>query len=258
MCSSSFLIRSPSCFPAFFKQVERLLVPGLLFANLTFQNSPPPLTTMAAIFDSIVSPIRSLLGCPRASENEDEDEEYEPPQTVDINDHTAVRHVLDETVASYASDVMCLEEDLHSSNLKLGIMTFACIIAMFGQFFPLAKFSWGRYFVGFCCAMYFISSGILQLVYWYVDQNIIFTSLYDEDLRKQLRIRTNLHQHETNYDIIVEHLDLSGELVGKAKKKTVLIENYFTEHGEFYEAGLDVVMKELCSDFKNPEKNKNE
>ena len=248
-------------FPCFFQAGRK--VTGTwslheLFANLTFQNSPPPLTTMAAIFDSIVSPIRSLLGCPRASENEDEDEEYEPPQTVDINDHTAVRHVLDETVASYASDVMCLEEDLHSSNLKLGIMTFACIIAMFGQFFPLAKFSWGRYFVGFCCAMYFISSGILQLVYWYVDQNIIFTSLYDEDLRKQLRIRTNLHQHETNYDIIVEHLDLSGELVGKAKKKTVLIENYFTEHGEFYEAGLDVVMKELCSDFKNPEKNKNE
>ena len=223
-------------------------------SHLTFSIS----TTMAAIFDSIVSPIRSLLGCPRASENEDEDEEYEPAPTVDIFDHTAVRHMLDETVASYASDVMCLEENLYSSNLKLGIMTFACSIAMFGQFFPLDKFSWGRYFVGFCCAMYFIASGILQLVYWYVDQDIIFTSDYYEDLGKSMRIRTNLQQHETNYDIIVEHLDLSGELVGKAKKKTVLIEKYFTEHGEFYEAGLDAVMKELCSDFKNPEKNKNE
>ena len=215
---------------------------------------------MAALFDSIVGPFRSLLGCPKADPNSEsfDDPNYVPPPIIDVCDQTAVRHQLDETAASYMTDEVGLEEDQYSSNLKLKIMAFACAVAMVAQFFPIDKFWFGRYLVGCCCAIYFIASSVLQLVYWYVDDNIIFKSLPDSDNgNKVFQLRTELERADTKYKIIVETLNgADGVLIGKAIEKTVDLGNFFKSDGQFYQAGLDAVMKELVEDFYGNKKKK--
>ena len=212
---------------------------------------------MAFVFNAIMQPIRSLLGCPKPTETDDDDAEdvdYIPPPIIDVCDQTAVRHALDETCASYITDELGLEEDEYSSNLKLQIMAFACAVAMVGQFFPIKKFWFGRYLVGCCCAIYFVSSGILQLVYWYVDANIIMKSLPDPDNdNKVLQLRTELPPYETKYKIIVETLK-DGELIGKPIEATTDIGEFFTSDGQFYEAALDKVIQKLVVDFTNKKK----
>ena len=96
---------------------------------------------MAAIFDTIISPIRTVLGCPKTTEKEEDlDSDYDPAPVVDICDQTALRHMLDETCASYLTDVVGLWEDEYSENLKLALMAFACAVALVGQFFPIINF----------------------------------------------------------------------------------------------------------------------
>jgi|TARA_B110000208_G_C11513978_1_gene338078 hypothetical protein len=205
--------------------------------------------------DSTIGMARSLLGCPRAKDAEDVDEDYKPPPKVDICDQTAVRHCIDESCASYIIEEMKLVEDQKSSNLKLKIMTFACLIALLAQFFPLNKFWFGRYLVGFCCAMYFVASGILQLVFWFVDKDIVLTTLPDpKNGDKVLRLRTNMERHKTDCLLIVETLTKEGELIGKATEKTVAIADYFNEQGEFYEAALDAVMADLVKSYLKTKK----
>jgi len=200
---------------------------------------------MAAIFDTIISPIRTVLGCPKTTEKEEDlDSDYDPAPVVDICDQTALRHMLDETCASYLTDVVGLWEDEYSENLKLALMAFACAVALVGQFFPINKFWYGRYLVGCCCATYFICSSVLQLVYWYVDENIIIKCRPDFD-GKIVQLRTELERYETNYKIILEIMDKTGELIGKKIEKEVDISQFFTNDGSFYEAGLDAIMKDL-------------
>ena len=81
--------------------------------------------------------------------------------------------------ASFLTDILACDEDFASSNQKLYIMTFACVVALVAQFFPL-DLTHGRLVVGACCALYFIASGVLQLIIFYLDGDIIYTSLPDK------------------------------------------------------------------------------
>jgi hypothetical protein len=213
---------------------------------------------MAAIFDTIISPIRTILGCPKEKESKEEDldPDYDPPPVVDICDQIAARHMLDDTCASYFTEVLGLCEDHYSSNLKLIIMTFACAVALVGQFFPIEKFWYGRYLVGCCCATYFISSSVLQLVYWYVDDNIIIRCKPDDNNGgKVLQLRTELERYETKYKIILEVMGKNDGNFEKKVEKEVDIGQFFKSDGSFYEAGLDATMKDLVDTHYLKQKN---
>ena len=190
----------------------------------------------------------TVLGCKRdLSGDEQLDDEYVPPTKIDICDQTAVQHILDETAASYLVQELNLVEDYYSSNLKLKIMTFACSIALVAQFFPLNKFWFGRYLVGFCCAMYFIASSVLQLVYWYVDKDIVLTTLPDpKDDNIVIRLRTTLVRTESKYTIKIERV--KDGIVQVVNEKTVDVGQFFTKQGEFYEGALDKILSSFFTE----------
>ena len=77
-----------------------------------------------------------------------------------------------------------------------------------------------------------------------VDENIIIKCRPDFD-GKIVQLRTELERYETNYKIILEIMDKTGELIGKKIEKEVDISQFFTSDGSFYEAGLDAIMKDL-------------
>ena len=115
----------------------------------------------------------------------------------------AVKHQLDDTAASYFTDALGMEEDYYSSNLKLGIMGFACAVALLAQFFPV-DYSWyGRYLVGACCILYFVSSVVLQLVYWVVDGDVIFKTVPDgEDGGRYIVLRSRMERYEDDWTVV--------------------------------------------------------
>jgi hypothetical protein len=158
----------------------------------------------------------------------------------------AVKNQLDEGCVSFLTDVLVADEDFASSNQKLYIMAFACAVALVAQFFPL-DLAHGRLVVGACCTLYFVASGVLQVVIFYVDGDVIYTSVPDESRGGQfLVLRTGLERFEETYKIVIEVRD--GQDQGKVlstQSGEFSVGQFFAKSGEYYEAGLDKVVQEL-------------
>ena len=125
-------------------------------------------------------------------------------------------------------------------------MTFACVVALVAQFFPL-DLTHGRIVVGACCALYFIASGVLQLIIFYLDGDIIYTSLPDKSRGGQfLVLRTGLERFEETYKIVVEIRDEQDRgKVLSTQSGEFSVGKFFSKSGEYYEAGLDKAVQEL-------------
>jgi Microsomal signal peptidase 25 kDa subunit (SPC25). len=103
---------------------------------------------------------------------------------VDTGDIIKLKQILDETVANTFLSENTLEghdprakniglvEDHKLNNIKLILMTVACIFAMIAQFSPL-PFPESRPLLGICCAVYFMLSGVLQLITTFLDKDCI-------------------------------------------------------------------------------------
>ena len=105
------------------------------------------------------------MGGSNSAEAPKEDED--PPVNVDTGDSVKVKQTLDEAVVKAVLD-HGYEEHHTLDNAKLLLMLVACSFAMVAQFWPI-PFPASRPLLGVCCSMYFVLSGILQLVVWFVE-----------------------------------------------------------------------------------------
>ena len=113
------------------------------------------------------------MGGSNSAEAPKEDED--PPVNVDTGDSVKVKQTLDEAVVKAVLD-HGYEEHHTLDNAKLLLMLVACSFAMVAQFWPI-PFPASRPLLGVCCSMYFVLSGILQLVVWFVERDaIMFTA----------------------------------------------------------------------------------
>ena len=113
------------------------------------------------------------MGGSNSAEASKEDED--PPINVDTGDSVKVKQTLDEAVVKAVLD-HGYEEHHSLDNAKLLLMLVACSFAMVAQFWPI-PFPASRPLLGVCCSMYFVLSGILQLVVWFVERDaIMFTA----------------------------------------------------------------------------------
>ena len=88
---------------------------------------------------------------------------------IELGDTLQVRQELDETICSTLCDDMNLTQDDSLENFKMLMMVIACAFAMTAQFSPI-PFPDSRMLLGFCCASYFICSGILQFVTTFIQK----------------------------------------------------------------------------------------
>jgi len=184
------------------------------------------------------------------SENEEEDDDEEEEEDmellqVDVGDIVKLKQVLDESVAGTFLEVIDLPEDHRLDNIKLSIMTLACLFAVVAQFSPI-PFPESRPMLGICCCMYFLLSGVLQLIVSFLDKDAIMTTLplkEGDDRAKKvkdmtkygLRIRTSLPRFDEHFTLIIE---FEGAADSVFVKKTWSVGQFFDVEGMFDEIGL--------------------
>jgi len=170
-------------------------------------------------------------------ENEEEEDALELLQ-VDTGDIVKLKQVLDETVAGTYLDgeQPLLEEDHLLENIKLSLMTLACMFAVVAQFSPM-PFPESRMMLGVCCVSYFILSGILQLLVTFIEKDAIIISKPPLTGKykmkdKGLRIRTDMPRFDEHYTLIIEY---EGVPDSPITKQTWSVGKFFDAEGMFDE-----------------------
>jgi signal peptidase complex subunit 2 len=182
-------------------------------------------------------------------EEADEDEDYEEDELellqVDLGDMVKLKQILDESVASAILEQM--EEDYRLDNFKLAIMVSACIFAVVAQFAPI-PFPESRPLLGICCCIYFILSGILQLITTFIDKDSILLTKplakneKNRDMEKHgVRVRSQLPRFSEWYTVILE---FQGRENSPLVEQKWSVGQFFDKEGMFDEIGL---MKEVQS-----------
>jgi signal peptidase complex subunit 2 len=182
-------------------------------------------------------------------EEVDEDEDYEEDELellqVDLGDMVKLKQILDESVASAILEQM--EEDYRLDNFKLAVMVSACIFAVVAQFAPI-PFPESRPLLGICCCIYFILSGVLQLITTFIDKDSILLTKplakndKNRDMEKHgVRVRSQLPRFSEWYTVILE---FQGQENSPLVEQKWSVGQFFDKEGMFDEIGL---MKEVQS-----------
>lgn len=190
---------------------------------------------------------------------------------VDTGDIIKLKQILDETVANTFLSENTLEghdprakniglvEDHKLNNIKLILMTVACIFAMIAQFSPL-PFPESRPLLGFCCAVYFMLSGVLQLITTFLDKDcILITKPLPEtsaELSKKnpnltkygLRVRAIFPKFSEFYTVRIEFQDMENSPFAQ---KTWSVGQFFDKEGMFDEYGLQYEVEALYRKFES-------
>ena len=187
---------------------------------------------------------------------EEEEEDYEEDELellqVDLGDMVKLKQILDEAVASRILEK--LEEDYRLDNFKLGIMISACGFAMVAQFAPI-PFPDSRPVLGLCCCVYFVLSGILQLITTFIDKDSILLTKplgkndKNPDMEKYgVRVRSQMPRFSEWYTVILEFQN---------REDTPLVEQrwsvgqFFDKEGMFDEVGLTKEIDALYERLEN-------
>jgi signal peptidase complex subunit 2 len=201
--------------------------------------------------------------------HDDDEEEEMVYLQVDTGDVVKLKQVLDEAVAGSVlhanrmdgspANHVNLPENRKFDNVKLVLMTLACIFALIAQFSPL-PFPDSRVWVGLFCALYFVLSGILQYTITFIDKDCIFVTQSVADVSSPemvkknplltqygLRFRSSLPRFSEFYSIIIE---FQGMEKSPFVKQTWSVGKFFDKDGMFDEYGLAEEVVKLFRRFE--------
>ena len=99
------------------------------------------------------------------------------PHVIETGDSVKVKQVLDDATSEILIE-SGFQPNYFWENMKLFLMFMSCVFAMIAQFYPI-PFPDSRPLLGFCCAMYFILSTVLQGMITYIDKDIILIGKAD-------------------------------------------------------------------------------
>jgi len=122
------------------------------------------------------------------------------------------------------TDELGYQEDHTLSNMKLVLGAFGCILAVISHFYPI-PFPANKHILLVCAICYFTSSGILQYIASYLQQDIILITKPDTD-HKPLEVRTSMHKYDPNYTVTIKYKG------GQSRSTfTKLVTEWFTNSG---------------------------
>ena len=203
---------------------------------------------------------------------EEEEEELELLQ-LDLGDMIKMKQVLDESVAGALLENQHLPEDYIWDNWKLAIMFMACCFAMMAQFTPI-PFPESRPVLGICGSLYFVLSGVLQLMATLVDRDAILWTrpvvvgvkddatdnnkkFKNKDLMKYgLKVRSDMPRFSEYYTVIIEFQVPKGEMKSgdpakppRCVQQKWSVGQFFDKEGYFDEVGLTMEIDKLFERF---------
>lgn len=182
--------------------------------------------------------------------DEDEDEDSLGLLQVDLGDILKVKQVLDEATASALVGDNGLEEDVELENIKLVIMSLACCFAMVAQFAPL-PFPESCYVLGGCCVVYFLLSGVLQVIALYIERDSILiikpppSSFQVKG--KKIRVRSSFAKFEEWYVVEMEY---DGMPKSPFVRQKWSVGDFFDAEGFFDDLYLTEEVRKLCKRFE--------
>jgi len=179
-----------------------------------------------------------------------EEEELELLQ-VDLGDILKVKQVLDEAAANAIIERCNLQEDYRLENIKLTLMFVACCFAMVAQFAPL-PFPDSRIVLGGCCIVYFLLSGVLQLLVTFVEKDAIMitkppTEGAYEMMDKGIRVRTSFPRFEEFYCVVLEYEGVQDSPFVEQKWS---VGNFFDSEGMFDEIAFEEEIQKMVKRFE--------
>lgn len=136
-------------------------------------------------------------------------------------------------------------------------MLASCVFAMIAQFAPL-PFPESRPVLGVCGSLYFILSGILQLVTTYVDQDaILWTTTAASSYKGKpvaVCVRSNFPRFSEFYTVSLEHVvkDEQGKVLPNPPRssQTWSVGKFFDKEGYFHETGIMEETKKVLQTFQ--------
>ena len=135
-------------------------------------------------------------------------------------------------------------------------MLASCIFAMIAQFAPL-PFPESRPVLGVCGSLYFILSGILQLVTTYIDQDAILWTTACQTYKEKpaaVCVRSNFPRFSEFYTVSLEYVlkDEKGNVLHNPPitTQTWSVGKFFDKEGYFYEAGIMEETKKVLQAFQ--------
>lgn len=164
---------------------------------------------------------------------------------LDVGDQLKLKQIFDETVA--ATILEHVSEDYRLDNAKLGIMITACSFACVAQFAPV-PFPDCRPILGVCCCLYFIFSGILQLITTFIDKDCILLTKPLADSKNAfhrdygIRVRTDLPRFSEFYTLYLQFQNMPASPI---VEQTWSVGKFLDVDGMFDEVGLVEAVKEV-------------
>lgn len=172
---------------------------------------------------------------------------------VDTGDSLKVKQVLDETIVK-AMRNKGYNEDHRIENLKVLLMSIACLFAMTAQFYPM-PFPQSRPLLGVCCSGYFIFSGLLQLTVKFIERDCVIIAKPTDQGRRPVRISTTFPRYQSDYTIKLQYDDAKdGDEGGKAPstEEAHCVGKFFDADGYLWEQGvMDTVIDMVDRFYKS-------
>lgn len=200
--------------------------------------------------DAVVTTTATTAGVAGVAGGDDEMELLQ----VDLGDMVKMKQVLDEAVA--AAILEQVQEDYRWDNMKLGLMTTACVFAMMAQFAPV-PFPQSRPILAVCGSLYFILSGILQFITTFIDKDSILLTKplpksSNAELQKYgIRVRARLPRFSEYYTVLLEFTIPKEEKRESPKVEQVWsVGRFFDKEGYFDEVGLNHEIEKLFKRFE--------
>ena len=179
---------------------------------------------------------------------------------IDLGDVIKMKQVMDESAVAAVFDHA--EAYYYYENLKLVIMSIACMFAMMAQFVPI-PFPESLPVVGACGAMYFVMSGVLQLITIFIDKDFIaFTKPAESGGNKLLQkygvgVRSKQERFSEHYTIIMEfHMDKKAKAADPAAaalnvEETWSVGQFFDGEGYFDEVNFEKAVIDVYKRFED-------
>eukprot|EP01113_Clastostelium_recurvatum_P041856 TRINITY_DN670_c1_g1_i1.p1 TRINITY_DN670_c1_g1~~TRINITY_DN670_c1_g1_i1.p1 ORF type:complete len:194 (-),score=52.22 TRINITY_DN670_c1_g1_i1:42-623(-) len=123
-------------------------------------------------------------------------------KVANLYDGNTVKQTIDDAIVKYFMESQLLVEDHFISNTKIAMGTFACILALIAQFYPL-PFPQNKDILIVCAGGYFVIMGILQYISSFQQKDYILITK-KTDKNQPLKIATSLPRFDDMMTIRLE------------------------------------------------------
>ncbi|GBG30530.1 Signal peptidase complex subunit 2 [Hondaea fermentalgiana] len=167
----------------------------------------------------------------------DADDAPVPP--VDVLDQLAVKRTVDDCIYKLL-EIEGYKENLLLSNVKLGIMTSACCVALYAQLGP-HKFPEDKAILTACVVFYAVASAILQVIATFIEKDYIVRTRAKEGLPgSELLVSTFMDRGD---EMIKVRLECAAAIAERTVEYSSSVGKYFSPEGELDEVA---VQSDLC------------